>query len=70
MDAQVKDMKDVDKQTTATGSIRYTSGNFKTFDAAEKHRKSLEEKGFIDAFVIAQFKDEIISIQEANELLK
>ena len=70
MDEQVKDMKDIDKQTTATGSIRYTSGNFKTFEAAEKYRKTLEEKGFIDAFVIAQFRDEIISIQEANELLK
>jgi hypothetical protein len=70
MDEQVKELKDVEKQTTATGSIRYTTGNFSTLEAAETYRKSLEEKGFIDAFIIALFKNEIISIQEATELMK
>jgi hypothetical protein len=39
-------------------------------EAAEKFRKELDEKGFTDAFIIATFKNEIISIQEATELLK
>ncbi len=70
MDEKVKPLGNVEKQTTATGSIRYTSGNYANFDEAEKYRKSLEEKGFGDAFIIATFKKEIISIQEALELMK
>lgn len=70
MDDKVKGLGGVEKQSTVTGSIRYTSGNFNGFDAAEKHRKELETKGFSDAFIIATFKNEIISIQEALELMK
>jgi hypothetical protein len=70
MDEKVKVLENTDKQTTSTGSIRYTSGNFSNFDEAEKYRKSLEDKGFADAFIIATFKKEIISIQEALELMK
>jgi hypothetical protein len=70
MDEKVKGLQDTDKQTTVTGSIRYTSGNFTNFDEAEKYRKNLEQKGFTDAFIIATFKKEIISIQEAMELMK
>lgn len=71
MDEKVKDLPNVDKQTTATGNIRYTAGgDFSRLDAAEKLRKELEDKGYTDAFIIATFKNEIISIQEAMELLK
>lgn len=70
MDDKVKDLTGTEKQITATGSIRYTSGNFQAMDAAEKYRKELESKGFSDAFIIATFKNEIISIQEAMELMK
>ncbi|MCC6371980.1 MAG: hypothetical protein IT236_13330 [Bacteroidia bacterium] len=71
MDEKVKDLPNVEKQVTLTGSIRYTAGgNFENFEAAEKFRKDLEGQGFFDALVIATFKNEIISIQEANELLK
>jgi hypothetical protein len=69
-DEKFKDLKDIEKQTTVSGSIRYSSGNFNGYDAAEKYRKELEAKGFYDAFIIATFKNEIISIQEAMELLK
>jgi hypothetical protein len=71
MDEKVKVLgNNSEKQTTGTGSIRYTSGSFNNFDEAEKYRKDLEEKGFSDAFIIATFKNEIISIQEALELMK
>lgn len=70
MDETVKNLADNDKQTTVTGSIRYTSGSFNKFDDAEKYRKELEAKGFVDGFIIATFKNEVISIQEAMELLK
>jgi hypothetical protein len=71
MDEKVKDLVGIEKQTTATGNIRYTAGgDFSRLDAAEKLRKELEDKGYTDAFIIATFKNEIISIQEAMELLK
>ena len=70
MDERVKELTNTEKQTTSSGSIRYTSGKFGDMAGAEKYRKQLEEKGFSDAFIIATFKDQIISIQEAMELLK
>jgi len=70
MDEKVKGLENSDKQVTASGNIRYTSGSFPSLDAAEKYRKELESKGFSDAFVIATFKGAIISIQEASELVK
>lgn len=69
-DEKYKDLKDLEKQSTTTGNIRFTTGSFPGYDAAEKYRKELEGKGFSDAFIIATFKDELISIQEALELLK
>jgi hypothetical protein len=69
-DDQLKELKDVDKQTTNSGLIRITAGNFKKYADATKYKASLTEKGFGDAFIIATFKGEVISIQEALDLLK
>lgn len=70
MDERVKSLGAVEKQTTATGQVRYTIGKYSGYDSAEKARKEMEDKGFPEAFIIATFKDEIISLQEAMELLK
>lgn len=70
MDEKTKDLQGVEKQSTASGSIRYTAGSFNDYAKAEQYRKQLEDKGFIEAFVIAVFKGDVISIQEAQELLK
>jgi hypothetical protein len=70
MDERVKDVTDLEKQGTSNGSIRYTTGKFQGYDEAEKYLKTLQDKGFSEAFIIATFKGEIISIQEAVELLK
>lgn len=70
LEERTKDLTDVEKQGTGSGMIRYTSGSFTDYSKAEKHREGLGEKGFTEAFVIAIFKGEIISIQEALELLK
>jgi hypothetical protein len=70
MDAQVKEISDVVKQGTNTGGIRFTTGNFNNYNEADKTLKELQGKGFSGAFVIPTFKGEIISLQEAMELLK
>lgn len=69
MDEKVKELPAVEKQTTSTGSIRYTSGKFATLAEAEAHLKNVQDYGITDAFLIATFKDEVISKQEAMELL-
>jgi hypothetical protein len=68
-DEQFKDLKGVEKQGTALGSIRYTVGKFNSKEAADKYAKELEEKGYQGAFTQPTFKGEIISLQEALELL-
>ena len=70
MEEKIKDINDVDKQTTTSGLIRYTAGSFTDYSKADKYREELANKGFTEAFVIAVFKGEVISIQEALELLK
>ncbi|MEO8759693.1 MAG: hypothetical protein ABI388_01710 [Bacteroidia bacterium] len=71
MDEQVKDLKDLVKQPTVTGLVRYVAGDFKNnVNEATKYKNTLLEKGFTGAFVIATFKGEVISMQEALELLK
>ncbi|MES2567338.1 MAG: SPOR domain-containing protein [Bacteroidota bacterium] len=70
MEEKTKDIEGIEKQGTGTGMIRYTAGSFNDYSKAEKYRQDLADKGFVEAFVIAVFKGEIISIQEAQELLK
>lgn len=70
MEEKIKDLEGVEKQSTGSGMIRYTTGNFSDYSKADKTRQELADKGFIEAFVIAVFKGEVISIQEAQELLK
>jgi hypothetical protein len=70
MEDKIKDLTDIEKQGTGSGMIRYTSGKFSDYSKADKYRQELADKGFAEAFVIAIFKGEVISIQEALELLK
>lgn len=70
MEEKTKDIEGVEKQTTGSGMIRYTAGTFSDYSKADKYRQELADKGFVEAFVIAVFKGEVISIQEAQELLK
>ena len=70
MDEKIKEIPDWERQNTETGMVRYMSGSFKSLKEAEKYNEELTNKGFTDAFVIAIFKGDVISLQEAKELLK
>jgi len=52
------------------GKYKYTIGNEKTPEEAQKLTKELTVKGFKDSFVIAFLNGERISIDEARRLLK
>ena len=67
---RIKSLNQISKKITASGSTRYTAGIFNNYSKADDYRNELVTKGYTDAFVIAIFKGEIISIQEAQELLK
>ncbi|MFI5150841.1 MAG: SPOR domain-containing protein [Bacteroidia bacterium] len=56
--------------STSSGLTRYTAGSFQTLEEAEKFKEELKKKGIDGCFVVAFFKDDLISIQEAQELLK
>lgn len=70
MDEQVKNLQGVDKRITSAGTVRYSVGNFKTWDEAEAYRQEIRDLGFSAAFVIATFKNEVITKVEALELTK
>lgn len=67
---KIKDLKGVEKQTTETGYIRVMVGKYQNYNEAVKIKQKLNDEGYSDAFVIALFKGQLISIQEAIELLK
>jgi hypothetical protein len=70
LDEQLKELKDVDKEPTPSGLMRITAGEFKNYNDAVKYKNTLAEKGIMGTFVIGTFKGEVISIQEALDLLK
>ena len=63
-------LKDVKQSTTSSGLNRYTAGSFSNYSDAQKLKEELKKKGIEGAFVIAFFKNELISVPEALELLK
>ncbi len=62
--------KEVIKQPTATGQFRHFVGDFKSYNEAVKYKDKLLQQGYNGAFVAAFFKGELISVQEALELMK
>lgn len=64
-------LKTVSKERTATGLNRYVYGTFNDYGAAQKAKTDIAKQyGLEDAFIVAFFNGEYISIQEALELLK
>lgn len=60
----------VEHETTSVGLMRYTVGNTNNYNEAQQMRNKMQKNGFEDAFIIAFFNGQYISIQEAIELAK
>lgn len=59
------------KPVRAAGvTTRYVHGEFNSYDEALKLRNGLLDNGFPDAFVVGDFNGQIISAQEAQEMMK
>ena len=50
------------------GTYRYTTGNFDEVREATNYQKKVRDMGFSDAFVVAFYNGERISLQQAKEL--
>ncbi|MFL5763439.1 MAG: SPOR domain-containing protein [Bacteroidia bacterium] len=69
--AKFEKIKNISKETTPTGLNRYTIGPFKDYASAQAAKNDMIKNiGIDDAFVLAFFNGEYITIQEALELLK
>ena len=64
-------MKNISGEKTKSGLTRYVVGSFNDYQEAEAFKNDIKKKyGLADIFVVSQFNNEYISIQEALELLK
>ncbi|HEU4718738.1 MAG TPA: hypothetical protein VFU15_12930 [Bacteroidia bacterium] len=67
---KINSIQGIDKAVTNAGLTRYTAGNTSDFKSISATRDDMKAKGFSDAFIIAFYKGEQITIQEALELQK
>lgn len=63
-------VKDIQKELTITGLTRYVTASFNEYNAAFALKNELIKKGISDAFIIASFNNQYITVQEALELIK
>lgn len=70
--ATKEQLHDIDPLVTRrleNGQIRYSTGTFRSLDAARPKKAEAIEKGVLDAFITAYYNGERISLQEAKRLL-
>lgn len=63
-------LKGIEKETTITGLSRFVIGNYNSYNEAVKKKDELIKGGLSDAFIIAFFNGQYITVQEALELSK
>jgi len=67
---KINKIKGVTKEPSQNGLVRYVAGSFNDLKSAEALKKIIIQNGIEDAFIIAFFNNEQISIQKAIELTK
>jgi hypothetical protein len=70
-EAQYKLLKEaVQQETTSTGLVRYTVGTTYDYNEAVKTKNNMIAEGLEDSFIIAFYKGQYITVQEALEISK
>jgi hypothetical protein len=67
---KISRLKNVEKITMPSGLVHYRVGSTGDYAAIQALRNELKAKGFDEAFIVATFRDQPISVSEALELLK
>ena len=67
---QFAKLPDLTKQITNHGVIRYMTGNFKNISEAAAYKEELINQGFPDAFLVAYYSNERVTMQEIVEILR
>lgn len=68
---KINKVKGVNKENTESGMTRYVAGSYNDYTQAQNAKNELiKNTGLSDAFVVAFYDGQYISIQEALELLK
>lgn len=65
-----KGLSPVIGQTTPNGYIRYMAGNFEQYQSANAVKNDLRNLGYNDAFVVAYYNGQRITLSEATEKAK
>lgn len=69
--AKLKKVPGLETKKKSSGVTQYLAGKFNNYEEAKKFRDELSSKyGITDAFMVAFFKEDPITVQEAVELLK
>lgn len=63
------ELQDVDQTSIDNGLTRYTAGNFKTYEEAEKYKAEVVNSGIGGAFIIATHGEELIPVTKAKEII-
>ncbi|MFM7728984.1 MAG: hypothetical protein ACKO7B_19960, partial [Flavobacteriales bacterium] len=66
----LKDIDPLNSELTENSKIRYTTGQFRSMADAVVRRDEIRKKGIEDAFVVAYYNGNRISLSEADLLLK
>jgi hypothetical protein len=67
--AKFPTLTEIDKNKISTGQIRYSTGRFSDLNSAKERKEKAVQSGIKDAFIVAYFKGERITIASAKDLL-
>lgn len=66
--ADLNNLTPLNRDRTASGMLRYTTGVFDSYNAADQRKEAVRQTGITDAFVTAYYNGERIGIDRARQL--
>ena len=66
----LQDLEPLNTQLTERNQIRYSVGRFDDIQAAVRQREQVKTLGFTDAFIVAYYNGELVSVNEARNIIQ